>query len=53
MQGMQEMQVWSLGYEDPLQYKMAATPVFLPRKFRGKRSLVAYSSWGHEELHVT
>ena len=25
-------------------------PVFLPGKFRGQRSLVGYSPWGHKEL---
>ena len=25
------------------------TPVFLPGKFHGERSLVGYSSWGHKE----
>ena len=29
------------------------TPVFLPRKFHGQRSLVGYSPWGHEELNMT
>ena len=26
-----------------------STPVFLPGKFRGQRSLEDYSSWGHKE----
>ena len=26
------------------------TPVFLPGKSEGQRSLVGYSSWGHKEL---
>ena len=25
------------------------TPVFLPGKFHGQRTLVSYSPWGHEE----
>ena len=29
------------------------TPVLLPRKFRGLRSLVGYSPWGHEESDMT
>ena len=29
------------------------TPIFLPRKFQGQRSLVGYSSWGHRELNTT
>ena len=28
-------------------------PVFLPREFHGQKSLVAYSPWGHKELHTT
>ena len=43
MQEIQEMGVQSLGQEDPLQEDMAATPVFLPREFRGQRSLAGYS----------
>ena len=30
--------------------KWQCTPVFLPGKFRGQRSLVDYSPWGHKEL---
>ena len=37
---MQEMHVPSLGQEDPLEKEMATTPVFLPRKSHGQRSLV-------------
>ena len=40
---MQEMQVRSLGQEDPLEKGMATTPVFLPGKFQGQMSLVGYS----------
>ena len=29
------------------------TPVFLPGKSHGQRSLVAYSPWGHKELDTT
>ena len=29
------------------------TPVFLPGKFHGQRSLAGYSPWGHKELHTT
>ena len=42
----QEMQVWSLGQEDPLEGKWQRTPVFLPGKSHGQRSLVGYSPWG-------
>ena len=29
------------------------TPVFLPGKFHGQRSLAGYSPWGHEESDAT
>ena len=29
------------------------TPVFLPEKFHGLRSLVEYDPWGHEESDTT
>ena len=32
---------------------MATTPVLLPGKFHGWRSLVGYSPWGCEELDTT
>ena len=47
------MQVRSLGGEDTLDKGMGTTPVFLPREFRGQRSLVGYSPWGHKELDMT
>ena len=37
---MQEIQVQSLGQEDHLKKGMATTPVFLPEKSHGQRSLV-------------
>ena len=43
MQETQEMQVQSLGQEDPLEEEAATTPVFLPGKFHGQRSLAGYS----------
>ena len=36
-----------LGQEDPLEKEMA-TPVFLPGKSYGSRSLEGYSPWGHK-----
>ena len=52
---MQETQVQSLGWEDPLKKGMATTPtpVFLSGEFSGQRSLVGYSSWGCKESDVT
>jgi len=29
------------------------SPVFLPREFHGRRSLVGYSPWGHKEPEMT
>ena len=46
---MQETQVGSLGWEDPLQNRMATTPVILPGEFQGQRSLVGYSPWDHKK----
>ena len=33
--------------------KWQPTPVFLPEKFRGQRSLVGYSPWDREESNTT
>ena len=33
--------------------KWQPTPVFLPGKFHGQRSLVGYSQWGCKELDTT
>ena len=33
--------------------EMATTPVLLPGKFHGWRSLVGYSPWGHRESDMT
>ena len=32
---------------------MASTPVFLPGKFHGQRSLVGYCPWGHKKSDMT
>ena len=50
---MQGVKVLCLGWEDPLQKEMQPTPVFLPGKSRGQRSLLGYSPWGHKELNMT
>ena len=50
---MQEIQFRSLGWEDPLRREWQLTPVFLPRKFHGQRSLLGYSPRGHKELDMT
>ena len=53
MQEMQETQVRSLGWEDPLEKEMATPPVFLSGKFHGQRNLAGYSLWSHKESHPT
>ena len=35
-----------LALEDPLEKEMAASPVFLPGKSHGPRSLAGYNPWG-------
>ena len=42
-----------LGREDPWRRKWQPTPVFLPGKSHGQRSLEGYSPWGHKELDMT
>ena len=50
---MWETWVLSLNWENPLEKAMATTPVFLPGKSHGWRSLVGYSPWGCKELDTT
>ena len=53
MQETQEMWVWALGQKDPLEEEMQPTPVFLPEKSHGQRSLVGYSPKGRKESDPT
>ena len=50
---MQEMQVQSLGREDPLEKEMATHFSIPAWKSHGQRSLAGYSSWGCKELDTT
>ena len=52
---MREMQVWSLGQEDPLRRKWQPLQFLfvLPEKSHGQRSLVGYSATGCEESDTT
>ena len=50
---MLETWVQSLGREDLLEKEMATTPVLLPGKSYGWRSLVGYSPWGRKEWDMT
>ena len=48
---MQETKAQSLGQEEPLEKKKWwPTPVFLPKKSHGQRSLAGYSLWGHKSV---
>ena len=53
MQEMQEMQVRSLGQEDPLEKGMATHSSILAWRIPGQRSPAVYSPWGHKELGMT
>ena len=46
---MQETQVLSLGWEDPLEKEMATHSIFLHGEFHGQRTLVSYSLWCHKD----
>ena len=48
---MQETRVPSLGQEDPRRREWQPTPVFLPGKSGGQRSLAVHSSWGRKVRH--
>ena len=50
---MWETQVQSLGWEEHLEKEMASTPVLLPGKSHGQRSLVGYSLRGRKESDMT
>ena len=50
---MWETRVQSLGWEDPMEKERQPTPVLLPGKLRGWRSLVGYSPWGRKESDMT
>ena len=50
---MQETQIRSQRWEDPLENGMAYTSVFLPGEFHGQRSLGVYSPCGHKQSDVT
>ena len=45
---MQQTQVQFLGQEDPLENKWQPSPIFLPGKSHGQRSLAGYCLWGHK-----
>ena len=47
---MQEIQFWSVGREDPWERKWLPTPVFLPAKSHGQRSLAGCGPWGWKRV---
>ena len=49
----QEMQVLSLGREDPLEKEMATHSSILPRESHGQRSLAGHSPRGHKEIQLS
>ena len=50
---MQQEWIRSLSWKDPLEEEMAPTPVFLPEKSHGQKSLAGYSPWGPKESGMT
>ena len=50
---MQETQVDSRVGKMPWRREWQSTPAFLPREFRGQRSLAGYSPWGCKESDTT
>ena len=50
---MQEMQVRSLGREDPLEEEMATHSSVLAGESHGQRGLLGYSPWGRMESDTT
>ena len=51
---MQETQVRSLGWEDPMEKEVAThSNQHLPRQFCEQRSLVGYSPWCHKDSDRT
>ena len=49
MQEVQEVQVQSLGKEDPLEKEMATHSGVLAWESHWQRSFMGYSPWGHKE----
>ena len=47
---MQEVQIWSLGQEDPLEKERATHSSVLSWEIHGQRSLAGYSLWGHKRV---
>ena len=50
---MRETWVQSLGWEDPLEKRMATHSSILAWEIRGQRNSAGYSPWGHKESDTT
>ena len=46
-------QIWSLGWEDPLEKETATHSNILAWKIQGWRNLAGYGPWGHKESDMT
>ena len=53
MQKTQEVQIRSLGQDNPLEKEMATHCSILARGSHGQRSLAGYSPWGRKESDTT
>ena len=53
LSAMQETWIWSGVGKIPWRREWQPTPVFLPWKFWGQKSLACYSPWSPEELDMT
>ena len=53
LEGGGHIKQWSLGWSRARFRKWQPTPVFLPGKSYGQKSLVGYSPWGHKESDTT
>ena len=49
----QDIWVWSLGWEDPLEEGLAPLRYSCLENPHGQRSLVGYSPWGHKQSYMT
>ena len=49
----QETQVWSVGWKDPLEKAMPTHSSILAGESHAQRSLVGYSPWSHKESNTT
>ena len=47
----QETQVQSLDWKDPLEKELATYSSIVPGKSHGQKSLAVYSPWGHRVRH--